>query len=334
MGRNKVGKAPAFVDDATVEHLLRPGDVIEVISGAFLDPPIAPPRGVAETLETDGRRALLAMPAVRRGGLATVKVVTAVTGLSATLSSHLLVFDARGALLAIVEAHRLTALRTAAASVLAARVLGAGDRRHLAVLGAGRQARAHIEAYASAMTLDRVTVWARRDEAARELAEFAGRFARSVRIGPSSMEAAEEADIVVCATPSRVPIISGRRIAAGAHVDLVGGFRPDMREGDDALMARAAIVTDTPTALSEAGDLLQPIANGAITANDVLLLGDILAGRAKVPAKELTVFKSVGHAAEDLVVAELLLTRLGLPGAYSLKTAREEGPEFVTSRCQ
>jgi ornithine cyclodeaminase len=181
------------------------------------------------------------------------------------------------------------------------------------------------------MTLDRVTVWARRDEAARELAEFAGRFAQSVRIGSSSMEAADEADIVVCATPSQVPIVSGSRIAAGAHVDLVGGFRPDMREGDDALMARAAIVTDTPTALSEAGDLLQPIASGAITANDVLLLGDILAGRAKVPAKELTVFKSVGHAAEDLVVAELLLARLGLPSACSLEPAREETP---ASRCQ
>jgi ornithine cyclodeaminase len=107
-----------------------------------------------------------------------------------------------------------------------------------------------------------------------------------------------------------------------------------MREGDDALMARAAIVTDTPTALSEAGDLLQPIASGAITANDVLLLGDILAGRAKVPAKELTVFKSVGHAAEDLVVAELLLARLGLPSACSLEPAREETPRIVASRCQ
>jgi ornithine cyclodeaminase len=317
-----------------VAHLLRPADVIEVISGAFLDPPIAPPRGVAETPEAGGRRALLAMPALRPGGLATVKVVTAVTGPSATLSSHLLVFDARGALLAIVEAHRLTALRTAAVSVLAARAVGAGDRSHLAVLGAGRQARAHIEAFASAMTLDRITVWARRDEAARELAEFAAGFARSVRIGSSSMEATEEAGIVVCATPSRVPIVSGSRIATGAHVDLVGGFRPDMREGDDALMARAAIVTDTPAALSEAGDLLQPIASSAITAHDVLLLGDILAGRAKVPAKELTVFKSVGHAAQDLVVAELLLARLGLPSAFSLEPAREEIQRIVASRCQ
>lgn len=304
--------------------MLRPADVIEVIGRAFVDPPIAPPRAVAETDEAEGTRAVLAMPAVRRGGLATVKVVTVVTGPSSALSSHLLAFDTRGALLAVVEAHRLTALRTAAASVLAAKALGAGDRRHLTVLGAGRQARAHVEAYASAMTLDRVTVWARRREAARELAEFAAQFAPSVRIGHSSVEAAQEADIVICATPSRAPIVSGDRIAAGAHVDLVGGFRPDMREADDALMARAAIVTDTPAALSEAGDLVQAIASGAIPRDDVLLLGDVLAGRVKVPAREVTVFKSVGHAALDLVAAELLFVRLGLRTACSREPDGEE----------
>jgi ornithine cyclodeaminase len=327
-GRNDVGNAPVFIDDATVAHLLRPADVIEVIAGAFVDPPIAPPRAVAETDEADGKRAVLAMPAVRRGGLATIKAVSAITGPSAALSSHLFAFDTRGALLAVVEAHRLTALRTAAVSVLAAGALGAGDRRHLTVLGAGRQARAHIEAYASTMTLDRVTVWARRSEAARELAEFAAEFAPSVRIGNSSEEAAEEADVVVCATPSREPIVSGDRIAAGAHVDLVGGFRPDMREADDALMARAAIVTDTSAALSEAGDLVQPIASGAIAPDDVLLLHDVLAGRVTVPIREVTVFKSVGHAAADLVVAELLLARLGLPPACSRESAGEDRREL------
>jgi ornithine cyclodeaminase len=98
-----------------------------------------------------------------------------------------------------------------------------------------------------------------------------------------------------------------------------------MREGDDALIARATIVADIPAALTEAGDLLQPIANGTITRNQVALLADLLAGEALRPHGDITVFKSVGHAAEDLVVAELLLERLGLirdPAVAPAQTAR------------
>jgi ornithine cyclodeaminase len=247
------------------------------------------------------------MPALRPEGISTVKVVNSS---SHGLNSHLLAFDHRGALLAVVEAHRLTALRTAAASVLAAQTLGAGGARRLAVLGAGRQARAHIEAYAAALPIEEVTIWARRGDAARELVAFAADHVSNVEIAASPADAAADADIVACATPSTAPLLADDMISARTHVDLVGGFRPDMREADDALMARAVIVADTPAALSEAGDLVQPIASGVIARDDVLLLADILTG--EVPVGDVTVFKSVGHAAEDLVVMELLLARLGL----------------------
>ena len=297
--------------------MLSPTDVLGVIAGAFVDAPVAPPRAVAECLEGSATRALLAMPALRPKGIATVKVVHSA---SDGLNSYALAFDRRGVLLAVVEAHRLTALRTAAASVLAAQTLGAGGARRLGVLGAGRQARAHIEAYAAALPIEEVTIWARREDAARELAAFAAEHVAAVQIASSPAQAAAYADIVACVTPSTEPLLAGNMVSEGTHIDLVGGFRPDMREADDALMARAAIVTDTPAALTEAGDLAQPIARGIMTRDRVLLLGDILAGHVAAPRNEVTVFKAVGHAAEDLVVMELLLERMGLQANVPTET--------------
>jgi ornithine cyclodeaminase len=316
-----------LIADSAVDRTLSPTDVLGVIAGAFVDPPGAPPRAVTEWVDGPATRALLAMPALRPGGIAIVKVVNAG---SPGLNSHLLAFDERGALLAVVEAHRLTALRTAAASVLAAQTLGAGGARRLAVLGAGRQARAHIEAFAAAVPIDTVMVWARRDDAACDLAAFAAEHIPTVQIAPSPSQAAADADIVSSATPSAAPLLAGDMISAGTHVDLVGGFRPDMREADDTLLARAAIVADTAAALSEAGDLVQPIAAGNVARASVVLLADILAGHVPVPRGEVTMFKSVGHAAEDLVVMELLLGRLGLlPDAQASRAAREGGATHV-----
>jgi ornithine cyclodeaminase len=323
---------PALIDDATVARLLTPADVLAVVASAFTDPVIAPQRLVAESDEADDQtRTLLAMPALRRGGLATVKIVTVLGGRDGGLSSHLVAFSQQGDLLAVIEAHHLTALRTAAASVLAAKALGAGEARHLAVLGAGRQARAQVAAYAAAMPLETITVWARRLEAAAELADFAKPMIGMVRVASTPAETVQGADIVTCATASELPLVRGSAVASGAHVDLVGGFRPSMREADDALMARATIVADTPAALTEAGDLVGPIAGGAIERGHVHLLADILAGRVIAPRREITVFKSVGHAGEDFAVAELLLARLGLidgptPGGARASVPRSGQP--------
>jgi ornithine cyclodeaminase len=269
------------------------------------------------------------MPALRRGGLATVKVVTAVRGATSRLSSHLLAFDSEGDLFAVVEAHALTARRTAAASVLAAKALGMGGARHLAVLGAGRQARAQVDAFTDAMPIEKITIWARREAAAQEFARYCLAKAKAVQVESSPVDTAHGAEIVTCATASETPLIRGEWIATGAHVDLVGGFRPTMREADDALMARATIVTDTQAALAEAGDLVQPIANGTIDRDQVFLLAELLAGRAPVSPGDITVFKSVGHAAEDLVVAELLLGRLGLIRHPTLPPSVRPYPRFT-----
>lgn len=308
LAEDALQSALVLIDDATVARLLTPSAVLGVIRGAFLDPPSAPPRLTVTIDDAAGQsRTLLTMPALRRRGLATVKVVSVRHGESVRLASYLLAFAQDGQLLALIEAHQLTARRTSAASVLAAQVLGAGGACRLAVLGAGRQARAQLEGFADAMPLLSIALWARRCEAAEELAEFARQFEVPVRIATTPGDAVRGADLITCATGSRVPLVLAADVAAGAHVDLVGGFRPDMREADDALIARATVIADIETAFVEAGDLAAPIGRGAIKLEDIQLLGTVLAGEKLVIRGDVTLFKSVGHAAEDLVVTELLL---------------------------
>jgi len=308
-----IAEAPIFVDDATAGELLPPSDVLSIIKHAFLDPVAAPQRIAAECQQGGTTiRTLLVMPALRSGGLAVVKVVTALRGETSGLSSHLMAFDQSGGLTAVMEAHQITARRTAAASVLAAQALGAGGARRLAVLGAGRQARAQIEAFSSAMALESITIWARRGGAAENLAAMCVDKAGMVRVASTPAEAVRQAEIVSCVTASETPLVMGADLSPGTHMDLVGGFRPTMREADDALMRRSTIVADTPAALTEAGDLVQPLASGVISRDDIVLLTDVLAGHPFKRRGDVTVFKSVGHAAEDLVVAELMLRRLVL----------------------
>ncbi len=166
---------------------------------------------------------------------------------------------------------------------MAARALAKRTPRVLAVLGAGRQARAQAEAFCACFTIELVRIWARRTDGA---------------------------DLVTAATMSQLPLVRSVDVVSGCHVDLVGGFRSDMREADDALMARAMVVTDGAPALDEAGDLVAAIAAGVLKSADILLLRDILADQRGKTRRDITVFKSVGHAAEDLVAVELLLARI------------------------
>jgi ornithine cyclodeaminase len=143
------------------------------------------------------------------------------------------------------------------------------------------------------------------------LVEFAQQLSVVGSVAATPADAIADANIVTCATGSQAPLFNAIDVATGTHVDLVGGFRPVMREADDALMRRAMVVADTPAAFLEAGDLTQPIAGGVIRASDVSLLADVLSGSVDRAARhDVTVFKSVGHAAEDLVAVELLLEKL------------------------
>lgn len=272
--------------------------------------PIATPGG--EVLTT------MLMPAWVVGGLYGVKVINmtpanaarALPGLHAT---YLLQDAVTGVPLCVMDGDELTLRRTAAASALAASYLARADAHHLLVVGAGRVAAYVPQAYGAVRELQQVSVWARRADEAQGLAKLwqaQGFNAQAVTDLPAAVQAA---DMVSCATLASAPLVQGAWLQPGSHLDLIGSFTPSMREADDACFAGASVFVDTPEALKKSGDLLEPLASGVITAQDVqadlaaLCLGQH-AGRAH--AQERTVFKSVGTALEDLAAAMLVWTHL------------------------
>ena len=262
---------------------------------------------------------LLLMPAWSASALgvkvATVMPQAAAAGLPTVQASYLLCDRASGAPLALLDGEALTVRRTAAASALAARHLARADARTLLMVGAGRLApwlaRAHL---ALRPGLTRVLVWARRAGSAEALAQTLRSEGIAAQVADDLAAAVMQADIVSCATTATDAPVRGEWLQPGTHLDLVGAFRPDMREVDDAAVARCTcIVVDTRAgALAEAGDLVQPLSRGVITPDRIagdlaeLLRGDC-AGRTQ--CDQLTLFKSVGTALEDLAAAQLVVGR-------------------------
>lgn len=255
---------------------------------------------------------LLLMPAWDEE-LVISKLVTVIPNAPETVQATVVVMDRRtGRPLALMDGEALTLRRTAAASALAARVLAAADAHTLLIVGAGRLAGWMARAHAALRpTLLNIMVWARRPAAAQALAAELAREGLPARAVGELQSAVRQASIVCCATTATEPLVRGAWLSAGAHLDLVGGFRPDMREADDDAVAMARVVVDTKAgACSEAGDLVQPLANGVITPQHVvgelaeLLRGDIIGRRHE---RDLTMFKSVGTALEDLAAARLVL---------------------------
>jgi ornithine cyclodeaminase len=256
---------------------------------------------------------LLLMPAWNQRLLVT-KIVTVIPDAAHTVQATLLACDRRsGRPLAVLDGEAVTLRRTAATSALAARHMARPDASRLLVVGAGRlsswMARAHA---ALRPGLRQVDVWARRPESAHAVARGLRDEGLPARAVEGDLEGAvRAAHIVCCATTSRVPLVREAWLAPGTHLDLVGGFRPDMREVDDETVARAHVVVDTlEAALSEAGDLVQPLARGVIGAGHVAAdLGMLVRGRVvgRPDAAALTVFKSVGTALADLAAAELVI---------------------------
>jgi alanine dehydrogenase len=260
---------------------------------------------------------LLLMPAWNAQVLV-LKLVTVMPDAPDTVQATVLVADrATGAPLAVLDGEALTLRRTAATSALAARHLARADAHTLLLVGSGRlagwMARAHM---ALRPALRQVLVWGRRPEAAAALAGTLAQEGLPARAVGGLEAAVRGACIVCCATTSERPLVLGRSLAPGTHLDLVGGFTPRMREVDDAAVAAARIVVDTFTgALAEAGDLVQPLAAGVIGRGHVVgELAELLRGHCagRTHPGEITLFKSVGTALEDLAAAQMVV---GGPGA-------------------
>jgi ornithine cyclodeaminase len=274
-----------------------------------------PARQVHEIVLPDGGTCTsLIMPAWAVAGAAGhygVKIVniaaaSAARGIAAVQASYLLFDAATGVPRALIDGRVLTARRTAAASALAASYLARADARRLLLVGAGAVARLLPEAYLAVRPIEQVRVWARTLAGADAL--VAGLRSRGIDAAACTDldAAAAQADIVSCATLATAPLVRGRCLAAGSHLDLIGSFTPQMREADDDCFAGASIYVDSDEALKKSGDLLGPLQRGVVAQSQLrgtlaaLCRGEA-AGR-RTPA-ERTVFKSVGTALEDLAAA-------------------------------
>ena len=305
------------LDAKAVADALPYDQLIAALDEAFrddIDVPLRAHHEVPVPKGTDGT--LLLMPAWRRGESLGVKIATvfpdnATRSLPAVFASYLLMHGQTGEPVAVLDGSEITLRRTAAASALAASYLARDDAAHLLMVGTGQLAPHLVAAHAAARPIRRVSIWGRRREAAEALAGKIGAVASDVDVVGDLGDAVGRADIISCATLSSEPLIRGAWLVDGQHVDLVGAFRPDMREADTDAVCRAEVYVDTRAgALSEAGELTQAIDSGRFAADDVRgELADLAAGNVsgRRDDRQVTLFKSVGTALEDLAAAELAL---------------------------
>lgn len=307
-----------LADRAVIERLLDYPSLTEAIREAFLRPPTTPQRlaiPIAETEEQPGGTALV-MPSLRSGGLLGVKIITIQPKLSerpggATRAIYVALDAKSGELKGLIEGHALTLRRTAATSMLAARAVARPNPKTVLVIGTGALARTLAKAYAEIFRPVRLIIWGRDGIKGLALARHLTDLGITAQTTSELPNALETADIITSATLAREPIVLGRHIRPGTHIDLVGGFTREMREADDDLLSQAAIVADVETTLLEAGDLAQPIERGLIQPGAIVTLREVLAGEHAVrkSPSDITLFKSAGHALEDLAAAELLFQR-------------------------
>lgn len=267
------------------------------------------------TIATAGEPAtMLLMPAWQKGGRLGLKVVNvfpsnAGTGVPALHSSYLLYDASTGVPLAQIDGNEITSRRTAAASALAASMLANESAQRLLVVGAGRVASLLPDAFRAVRDIRKVDVWDIDRTLADQMVARLRTDGFDANLAESLEAAARQADIITCATLSRVPLIRGAWLRPGAHLDLIGGFTPEMRESDDDCFRHTRVFIDTEEALLKAGDLLSPIKAGVLTRQDVLAtLEDLCRKRhpGRQSSTEITVYKSVGTALEDLAAACLV----------------------------
>lgn len=303
-------------------------EIVETLRFTFRNPPITPVRH-HHTIERPGdapASTLLLMPSwtdfEARGssarGYSGVKIVTVVPdnqarGLPSVVGAYLLMSGESGVPLALLDGQAITLWRTSAASALASGYLSRSDSSKLLMVGAGALAPYLIRAHAAVRPLDHVLIWNRSGERAQRMTARLSDLPIKIEATTDLEGAVRGADIISCATMADEPLIKGSWLKEGQHLDLVGAFKPTMREVDSDAVRRARVFCDTREgALSEAGDLVIPIGEGALSGDDIA--GDLLdlcqgkrAGRRYYD--QITLFKSVGTAAEDLAMAAHVFAR-------------------------
>jgi ornithine cyclodeaminase/alanine dehydrogenase-like protein (mu-crystallin family) len=299
------------LSDGQVRELAMPDQVIDAIRAAFT-------RDYASTLHMPVRTALnigdggvlLLMPAYDSAiGLAGVKTVT-VTKASGVSASYELIDPLSGTPLARMQANYLTDVRTAAASAVATDILARRDAQTLGIFGSGRQAESHFALISHVRKFKRYLVCGSgRTDIAPFIVSMRERFGLQIE-SLDARTCASESDVICTCTTSTVPVFAGEWLRPGTHINAVGAFQPMTREVDDYTVAHARLFVDTYAgALAEAGDLLIPIHNKAITESHICAdLHEIAAGEkaGRQAGGDITLFKNLGCALEDLVTAHLV----------------------------
>jgi len=328
-----------LLTERDVKQVLAMDDLIETMSSAlkqFSTGQVTQPVRSVIPVKGAGDDAFYAtMPAYVRGTakgpaersslgakLVTVFGGNAARGLHTHLASIVLLDPETGALLALMDGRYITEARTAAVSAVSSRLLAKKTATSLAIIGSGVQARSHLEALTRVHRLRQATVWSP-TKAHRD------RFVEETAGGPVSVKAVDHAgeavvgaDVIVLATSSSTPVIENGWVKPGSHVISVGAFRPTMREMDPALVVRARLFVDSRTAaLVESGDVVQGINEGRISAEHIVAeVGEVVNGAdGRRSDTEVTIFKSLGMAVEDVTAADL---------AYRRATERKIGIEI------
>ncbi len=309
-----------IISAADVEAALDFESLVERLRQAFRRDIVVPVRH-HHTIESPdvADATLLLMPAWQLGRHIGIKLVTVFPtnvehDLPTVMGAYLLLDGKTGSPLAMIDGPMLTAKRTAAASALASNYLSRPDCERLLMVGTGTLAPQLILAHAAVRPICYVLIWGRTEAKAAELAKRLNRSEFRVQHTTDLEDAARGAHIISCATLSPEPLIKGEWLQNGQHLDLVGGFRPDMRETDDTAIRRARVFVDTRAgACKEAGDIVQPLKSGVLDPDDIaadlfeLTRGE-RAGRRFYD--QITLFKSVGTAIEDLAAAQLTVERV------------------------
>ena len=309
-----------ILDSRQIRELLRMEDCIELMADALA----ALARGeVFQPLRTiarppDARGLLGLMPAYRAGedgafGLKAICVFPGnpAQGKDAHQGAVMLFSRETGELLALMNASEITAIRTAAVSAVATRLLARGDAENLAIIGAGVQARTHLAGLAYVRSIKRARVACQNIEHAQQLAdEMQSKVSFPIEVVGTNEEAVRGADIIVTATSSLEPVINKDWISPGAHVNAIGTHSPNSREVDSGTIAVARIFVDRrESALNEAGDYLLAAKEGVVTPDSIVAeIGELLIGAksGRTSESEITLFKSLGLAIEDVVCADYL----------------------------
>ncbi|MBV9583668.1 MAG: ornithine cyclodeaminase family protein, partial [Alphaproteobacteria bacterium] len=299
-----------------IHRLLDFPSLIAALRDMFREGCEVPPRhhhSIATGAPDAAPATLLLMPAWQPGRALGIKIVSvfpdnASRALPSVHGSYLLLDPEAGVPLALLDGTALTLRRTAAASALAADYLARPDSAVHLMVGTGGLASYLIAAHRAARPIRETRIWGRDPHKAAALATRLTSEGLAAVPVTDLAGAVADADIITCATLAREPLIRGERLRPGTHLDLVGGFTPAMREADDEAVRRARVYIDTEIAMHEAGDIVQPLRSGALSLEAIR--GDLFAlcrgeRAGRRDADEITLFKSVGTALEDLAAAEL-----------------------------